>query len=175
MRNPHSIFKSIMPIESDRIFLRKLTETDVTPTYCSWLNDPEVNKYLETKSATLKSLKKYVQAKIANPHCVFMGIFDKATGKHIGNVKLEPIDRERGSAVFGIMIGDKNYWGKGFGTEATKLFVQYAFYVLGLSVVSLGVIENNASAVKSYQKAGFTVVRSQNGKIEMEIRKKNNP
>ena len=58
-------------------------------------------------------------------------------------------------AWVGIGIGEREYWGKGYGIEALKLVVQYAFMELGLQRVSLGLHEYNARALKSYEKAGF--------------------
>lgn len=58
-------------------------------------------------------------------------------------------------AWIGIGIGERDYWGKGYGTDAMKLALQYAFMELGAQRVSLGVFEYNARAMKSYEKAGF--------------------
>jgi RimJ/RimL family protein N-acetyltransferase len=55
----------------------------------------------------------------------------------------------------GIGIGERDYWGKGYGTDAMKLCLQYAFMELGAQRVSLGLLEYNARALKSYEKAGF--------------------
>lgn len=62
-------------ITGNRIYLRKLDEKDATVEYCSWLNDPEVNKYLETKRATIEELRRYTDDKNKNPNCLFLGIF----------------------------------------------------------------------------------------------------
>lgn len=146
-------------IIGDRIYLRELTLADATPTYCNWLNDPEVNKYLETRQATIDDLQAYIQKQIADPHSFFVGIFDKNNDTHIGNIKLEPIDWSKKRAIFGILIGDKNYWGKGIGTEATKLIVDYAFYTLNLNEIELGVIVDNKKAARVYEKVGFKIVK----------------
>ena len=61
-------------------------------------------------------------------------------------------DRHSG---FGIVIGDKESWDKGYGTEATTLLVRYAFETLNLNRVWLHVFEENARAVRAYEKAGF--------------------
>lgn len=135
--------------------MRQLEESDATQDYCNWLNDPEVNKYLETREADISGLKDYIAKQLSNPNSFFVGIFDKASGKHIGNLKLEPIDWENKKAIIGILIGDKNFWGKGISGEAIKLAVAYAFYDLGLNEIILGVIANNVPAVKSFEKTGF--------------------
>ncbi|MBW3000355.1 GNAT family N-acetyltransferase [Candidatus Woesearchaeota archaeon] len=168
-------------VESERIFLRKLTSKDATQEYCNWLNDPVVNRYLETRKATIQDLKDYIKEKNHSKKCLFLGIFDKKKKKHIGNLKLEPIDTKKKRATFSIMIGDKNYWGKGLGTEATELIVKYAFRNLNLKRVDLGVISKNKKAIKVYKKVGFEVKRIEKKKLKhgskfydkviMEIRK----
>ena len=144
-------------IEGWRIYLGVLDEEKATPEYCDWLNDPEVNKYLETKESTIDELKQYIKDKNENPNCLFLGIFLKENNKHIGNIKLEPIEFDDKMATMGILIGGKDYWGKGIGTEATKLLVNYAFNSLHLKEINLGVISENKAAIKVYKKAGFQI------------------
>jgi RimJ/RimL family protein N-acetyltransferase len=57
--------------------------------------------------------------------------------------------------VFGIFIGDKNYWSKGYGTDATKTLLRFAFEELGLNLVELEVYDFNPRAMRCYEKAGF--------------------
>ena len=147
----------IEKIMGERVYLRKLISADTSPDYCSWLNDREVNKYLETRKSTMAELKKYVIEKSSQFDCLLVGIFDKKTDLHIGNIKLEPIDWRRKKATYGILIGNKNYWGKGIGEEATKLIIEYAFRKLGLESIELGVIPQNKNAVKLYKKLKFRV------------------
>lgn len=153
--NPNEKEKKII---GERIYLRKLTQDDATMEYCGWLNDPQVNMYLETRRATVDDLKKYIQEQLDNPNSLFYGIFDKDSGKHIGNIKLEPIDWPGRKADLGILIGNKEYWGQGFGTEAVKLAVSHGFDELGLKEIGLDVISENAAARKAYENAGFKVV-----------------
>jgi len=154
----HKVLKE-NKIEGQRIYLKPLSEKNATQEYCAWLNDPVVNKFLETRKTTIRDLKKYIQKQIEDPNSFFVGIFDKKIDRHIGNIKLEPIDWKRKKAVFGILIGDKNYWGKGIGTEATKLIVNYAFNQMGLQEIELGVIAENLAAIRAYEKVGFETER----------------
>lgn len=144
-------------IDGEKIYLKNLDEKNATQEYCDWLNDSEVNKYLETKEATIDELKQYIHDKNNNPNCLFLGIFLKENNKHVGNIKLEPIEFEEKKATLGILIGNKNYWGRGIGTEATKLLVNYAFNTLDLKEVNLGVISENKAAIEVYKNAGFKI------------------
>ena len=75
--------KDLIKIEGERLLLRILTEKDATEKYCSWINDPEVNKYLDTKAITLNELKQYINEKYNDPNCLFFGIFLKQNNIHI--------------------------------------------------------------------------------------------
>jgi spore coat polysaccharide biosynthesis protein SpsF (cytidylyltransferase family)/RimJ/RimL family protein N-acetyltransferase len=144
-------------IDGGRIYLRVLKEDDASQEYCNWLNDPIVNKFLETKKATIEEVKQYIKEKKENPNCLFFGIFLKDTEKHIGTIKLEPIDFKNKKAPLGILIGNKNYWGLGICTNAVKLLIDYAFNNLGLDKIELSAISENKAAIKCYLKAGFRI------------------
>jgi RimJ/RimL family protein N-acetyltransferase len=148
------------------IYLRRLKEKDASEDYCHWLNDSVVNKYLETKKCTIEDLIQYIKEKNANDKCRFFGIFNIENDKHIGNVKLEPIDFENKKAIFGILLGEKDCWGQGIGTEVTRLVVKYAFVTLGLAQIGLGVISKNKAAIRVYEKVGFKIVNVEKDKIK---------
>lgn len=144
-------------IEGERVYLRPLDEKDATGRYVHWLNDEEVNKFLETREASKEDLQKYIQQKNESDESLFLGIFWKENNEHIGNVKLEPIDFNEKKATLGILIGEKEYWGKGIATEVTELLTAFAFEHLGLEEVNLGVISENNAAIRVYEKCGFEV------------------
>lgn len=144
-------------INGNKIFLKSLDENNATESYCSWLNDPEVNWYLETRKTTIDELKKYIKEKNKNPHCLFLGIFDKENDQHIGNIKLEPVDFKNRKATIGILIGNKNYWDKGIGKEAMRLVLNYAFEKLNFKEINLGVLSENQRAIALFKKVGFKI------------------
>lgn len=146
-------------ITGEHIELRILTEADASEEYAAWLNDPMVNQYLETRHVSLKELKTYIREKAEKPDALFFGIFWRENNRHIGNLKLEPIDCEKGEAAIGILIGDKASWGKGVATEATNLAAEYAFSTLKLRALTLGVIPENTAAIRVYEKCGFVRTR----------------
>ena len=174
--------KDTLVFGGKRIYLRELKEEDASQEYCNWLNDPIVNKYLETRSTSIKELKEYIKEKKENENCIFLGIFIKDIDKHIGNVKLEPIDWNNKKATLGILIGDKNYWGKGICTIVMKLVTEYAFEKLGLEKIDLGVLSENKAAIICYLKSGLKIdnfipnaIKHENmlyDKITMRINKK---
>lgn len=96
-------------------------------------------------------------------------------GRHIGNVMYYNIDALRQEAELGITIGETDYWGKGYGTEATRLLVEHLLGKIGLQRVYLKTLEWNTRARRSFEKAGFVysgqVERGGNVFALMEIRR----
>lgn len=76
-------------------------------------------------------------------------------GKHIGNCTCYDVDEGRGEAQLGIIIGDRNYWDKGYGTDAMTLLINYVFLHTGLKRLYLKSLDWNARAHKSFKKCGF--------------------
>lgn len=137
--------------------MRKVNKSDLNQTYLAWLNDPEVNKFMHrnTKLATREDLLKYYNNFARNKNDFLFAIIVKENNKHIGNVRLGPIDRIHKRSDFGIMIGDKQSWGKGFASEAIKLVLNYGFKTLKINKINLGVIDDNKRAIALYKKLGF--------------------
>lgn len=80
-----------------------------------------------------------------------------ADDRPLGYIGLEDVSWSNGDAFVGVGLGDRNDWGKGFGTDAMRVILRYAFSELNLWRVSLNVFEYNPRAIRSYEKIGFTV------------------
>lgn len=147
----------VVTLQTTRLLLERLTLKHLSQSYVDWLNDPEVNKFLESGGDyTIKKLEKYLIEQ-EEKDIFFWAILTKNNCRHIGNIKIDPIDIEENSGEYGILIGDKTQWGKGYALEASLKIFQYCFEKINLSKVTLGVIENNHKAIKSYEKMGFVV------------------
>jgi len=144
-------------LKGERIYLREVRSYDANETYCGWMNDPSVSQYLESRfyPHTVKSLKKYIKDKQGDRSNVFLAIILKDSNRHIGNIKLGPIDDIHRLADIGIIIGEKDCWGKGYATEAIRLIVKYAFDKLNLHKVTAGCYGPNKGSIKAFKKAGF--------------------
>jgi ribosomal-protein-alanine N-acetyltransferase len=145
--------------EGSLVILRPLERTDLNERYLSWLNDPEVTRYTETGTfpSTAEDLDNYYRSVSGSKHDVMLAVVDKKSGRHIGNVKLGPIHWVHRRATFGILIGEKEFWGKGVGLDATRLMVEYGFRRLNLHRIDLGVFAEHEAAVRCYKQAGFKV------------------
>lgn len=144
-----------LTVSGPRLYLRALESADATPDYCRWLNDPEVNRFLATKAATIEELRQYILSKNSKSDTLFCGIFVTESNTQIGTIKLEYIDWEKRTADIALMIGDKRYWGQGMAAEAMRILIEYAFRELRLLEVTLGVLVQNEAAVRVYRKLGF--------------------
>lgn len=144
-------------IRGSKLFLRPVTADDASNEYLSWLNDPEINEKLATGNfpSTLDSLRSYLSNAAASSDIIMLAICDTATGVHIGNIKLDRFDWVSRTCELGIMIGDRSFWGKGYGEETCRLVLNYCFVTLNLRKVLLAVYENNPGAIKLYEKLGF--------------------
>ena len=96
--------------------------------YCEWLNDPDVNRYLETRfeAQTRERVLAYVAEQAQSPSAVLLGIMRKADDLHLGNLRIGAIDRHHLTATIALVIGEKAAWGHGYGTEAIQLATRYA-------------------------------------------------
>ncbi len=141
----------------ERVYLRAVSEEDLRGNYFQWLNDYQATKYTESGRTpnTKEAMENYFHQVIRNTKNVALAVVDKETDQHIGNVKLGPINWVHRCAEFGILVGEKEYWGKGFGTEATLLLLGYAFQRLNLHKVVLGVCADHAGAIRAYERVGF--------------------
>ena len=149
------------PIETARLLLRNLTGADVTQRYLSWLNDPEVLRYLEirfSKVSDLKELGSFVNAVNKSTDTLMLGIFRKDTGQHIGNIKLGPIKFDHARAEIGFLIGDRLSWGAGYASEAIQAVAQFGLERLNLAKIGAGCYETNLGSMKALLKAGFLQV-----------------
>jgi RimJ/RimL family protein N-acetyltransferase len=130
------------------------------PLFAKWSRDTEYMRLLDTDPPTLasaKSLQDEFEKRLEDQKGLVFRIYTIGDDKQIGFVGLFGFDWANGNSWVGIGIGEREYWGKGYGTETMTLILQFAFTELNLHRVSLGVFEFNARAIKSYQKAGFVI------------------
>lgn len=144
-------------LETERLFLRPLSLEHHTQDYVDWLNDEEVYRYLETGgNYTLTMLKDYLDD-VINKDIYFWGIHLKSNNLHIGNIKIDPINARHGFAEYGIMMGRRSEWGKGYAKEATLKIIDYCFSELKLRKITLGVVRDNKNAFNLYKHIGFKI------------------
>jgi len=127
--------------------------------YTEWINDLEVTKYLLLicQQITLEK-EQEILTNMSKKGAQIFGIIDIQSEQLIGNCSLFKINHLNRKADFGIFIGDKKFWNKGYGTEAAKLILDYGFNILNLNNIMLEVFSYNKRAIKSYEKVGFKTI-----------------
>jgi [ribosomal protein S5]-alanine N-acetyltransferase len=141
---------SIIFLKGQRIHLRALMEKDLTDTYLQWLNDDEVckaNSHAIFPNTEFK-MKSYFESLENATQQVVLAIIDTKSEIHIGNIALQNINWISRNAEFVILLGDKKYWGGGYGEEAAKLIVNYGFVRLNLHRIYCGTFDDNAGMRK---------------------------
>lgn len=145
-------------IYGKRVRLRAVERSDL-PKFHEWLNDPEVTEGLSmylpfSMSEEERWFDKVMQAQ-PDQRPLAIEIKDGQTWQLAGNAGLFNLEWNNRSAEFGIFIGDKSRWDKGYGTEALDLILRHGFDTLNLNRIYLRVYASNARARRSYEKAGF--------------------
>ena len=147
----------LVNIVGEKVALGPLRK-DLVPLYTRWFNDFAVTRMLGPmpRPLTLEQEEQwYERANTRGDAVVQFTIYEKDTGRPIGTTGLHDIDHRNRTALFGITIGEPDARGKGCGTEATQLMLDYAFTVQGLHNVMLLVHEYNPAGIRAYTNAGF--------------------
>lgn len=146
----------LLQIRGERVGLGPLRR-DLVPLYWRWANDFDYSRTTGSPGLTLslEHMTRMYDAVVADEQTVPFVIYDLATGQAIGTTALEHLDLRNRTAEYSIGIGEAAYRGRGYGTETTRLMLDYAFTVLGLHSVMLSVYAFNAAGRRAYEKAGF--------------------
>jgi len=140
------------------VHLKPLSLSHVSPRYVAWLNDEQVNRYLETRwqEQTIDTVLKYVDQSLKDPGVRIFAILEMAKGeRHIGNIKIGPTNERHQYADLSYLIGEKECWGKGYATEAIKLACEYAFKVMKLHRLRAGLYAKNEASRRALVRNGF--------------------
>ncbi len=143
-------------IYGHRVRLRAIERSDI-PNFVRWFNDPEVRQYLLMYSPMSEAQEeRWFERQLEGADHLF-AIEALVDGEwvHIGNCGLHKIDWKNGHAELGIVIGEKAFWGQGFGTDAVRALLRFAFHELRLHRVYLDTYDFNPRAIRCYEKAGF--------------------
>jgi RimJ/RimL family protein N-acetyltransferase len=138
-----------------KVYLRPLEREDA-PLLVRWINDPEVTETLNFyRPMNLRAEEEFIDRALQSEHDLALGIALAEGDRLIGTTGLHQIDFRNRHAGFGISLGDKGEWGKGYGTETTRLLVRHCFETLNLHRVWLHVFQYNERGIRTYEKVGF--------------------
>jgi RimJ/RimL family protein N-acetyltransferase len=145
-------------LEGDLVVLRKHVPDNVSA-FQRWYSDPEVARLARYQDAPMRTeeIDRFFQLRALGHESLTMAIHERDTDRLIGSCAFSQLDGENGSAMYHITIGEKDTWGRGYGTEATQLMLDHAFGTLGLHRIGLTVFEFNERAIRAYRTCGFVV------------------
>ena len=154
--------KTISTFEGLKVKLRGIHNEKDLDTVWNWMNDVEVTQYLMTLSPMSFAYEKEYFSKVGlDPNHKKFAIEDKKTGEFIGVMDLTKINFLHRHATTGSVIGNKTYWGKGFGSDAKMLVLNYAFNTLNLKNVFSEVYNFNKRSLGALRKTGYQVIGKQ--------------
>jgi RimJ/RimL family protein N-acetyltransferase len=141
--------------DDSHVYLKTLAATDLADRH-RWLNDREITQYFTTLGALPLPYEKLLQwyQNLNSEREIHFSVFTNSD-QHIGGAQLKSIDWKNRSAEFGLFIGEKSFWGKGYCQAITRLLVSYGFETLNLHRLWLRVDAQNKAAFHCYEKCGF--------------------
>ncbi|MPM36772.1 Spermidine N(1)-acetyltransferase [bioreactor metagenome] len=138
--------------------LRAYKEEDIEKATV-YINDEEVKKLMDSTipfPMTKWQEEEWIRSRKANTDFTYdFAIEDLKTGKYIGGCSINECDVKNRTCVVGIMIGDKEYWGKGYGSDALKVLIKFIFEEVNMNKIKLNVFSFNNRAIACYKKVGF--------------------
>jgi RimJ/RimL family protein N-acetyltransferase len=136
--------------------LRRVERDDI-PTFVRWFGDPAVREFLLINRPISKAEEEnWFENQLKNESIELFAIeTNDGENVHIGNIALEDINWLHRHAELGIVIGEKDYWGKGYGSDAIRTLLGFAFHEMNMHRVYLCVYEDNVRGIRAYEKCGF--------------------
>lgn len=145
-------------IKGDLVKLRAYKEEDIGKAY-EFVNDEEVKKFISVDGSfpmTIWEEESWIKTRKSNVNLTYdFAIEDLKTNKYIGGCSINSTNIKNRNCVIGIMIGDKDYWGKGYGRDALKVLIKFIFEELNFDKIKLSVFSFNKRAISCYKKLGF--------------------
>jgi RimJ/RimL family protein N-acetyltransferase len=147
--------------KGDLVRLSAFDHEELGKAYATWTRDSELQRLFSSGASVLHSAKAGVDffekmTKDDSPAHHFFSIRALEDNRLLGDIGLDVInDWGSRDSFVGLGIGDRNDWGKGYGTDAMKIILRFAFTELNLRRVTLTVFEYNPRAIRSYEKTGF--------------------
>ncbi len=141
----------------ETFYLRAIEATDVNESYQQWFNDEEICRFNghHRFPMYMQDMEAYFRDVIQTKQNLILAICDKETDAHVGNISLQSIDPINRSAEFAIIIGNKDFWGKGIAKEAGRLVIGHGFKSLNLHRIYCGTSKENMPMQKLAAKLGF--------------------
>lgn len=145
--------------QSERVFVKEIAIEDITDRVMAWFEDEELMRYYSNSrnKITRESLLQSIAEGKKNGNVFTFGIYDNASSTLIGTLKLGPINHSQKISDLVVLIGDRNFLGKGLAVEAIKLGNELAFEEYDIRKLFGGMYESNTPSIKAYTRAGWII------------------
>lgn len=154
-------------MQGERVYLRMMRVED-TDNIIRWRNAPHVvNNFIYRKPLTREDHLNWIKNKIETGKVVQFVVGRIEDGREFGSIYFRDIDNEKHVCEFGIFLGEADMAGHGYGFEAQKLSMEYAFKEMAMEKVELRVLEKNLPAIKNYEKCGFVLIEGEEEYLEL--------
>ncbi len=153
-------------LRSERVTLRPMTEEDL-PAYLRFINDCEIHFLGSDGPPVPTSLPSLLQRFKEHNTSTSPWFAMEVEGEFIGQCLLYSVDHYNGTCAIGLTIGNRDYWGKGIGSEVVVLLCDYAFRILNIRKVWLQTTGNNHRGIRCYEKCGFATEGKQIAQVWM--------
>jgi RimJ/RimL family protein N-acetyltransferase len=147
-----------VPLRTRDLILRSLDAEHATGPYAGWMRDDDITRYLEVRFAPpdVAALELFIKRMNDSTDNLLLGLFPLSEPeRHIGNIKLGPIDMRHAVAAIGVLIGAKDFWGQGFAGQAVAAVAELGFDHFGLERVEAGFYAGNVASRRAFKRAGF--------------------
>ncbi len=146
-------------LKGENVVLRPVRRSDLE-NFLKWFNDPEVIQYLMmylpmTEMSEGKYIEELGTTRAKTQASFVIEVIEGNSTKPVGSISLGGINNKDHNASFGIAIGDKDYWNKGYGTEAARLIIDYGFEQLNLHRINSSALSFNERSVRMHKSIGF--------------------
>jgi RimJ/RimL family protein N-acetyltransferase len=139
----------------ERLYLRPLEPAQDNHLYATWRNNEDIRRWFSVYPSSDTRGKERLENLYKDFHHILLGVVLKSDNTLIGLVGLKDVNVLNQSAEFYVIIGDPAAWGKGYGTEATKLMIHYGFMELNLNRIQTQDMDENVGGWRADEKAGF--------------------
>ncbi len=143
-------------LTGQRVRLRAMEPADAESLW-RWNNDPEVTRWLDTEypESLAHTVHRAAELPRNSYEQLLLMVETLAEGRLIGVACLRDARPENGRAELDLYIGEKDCWGRGYGTDAVRVICRYGFDQMRLHMIALWVVAGNTGAIRAYEKAGF--------------------
>jgi RimJ/RimL family protein N-acetyltransferase len=156
-------------LEGERVFAVPFAERHLyDPAYLAWLRDYEVIRSMNLPSywepVAFETVKRYVEGQIASPTDQFFALYEKESERFIGTLRAAYIDWRTRETSLGILIGPREMWGRGLGSDAIRMLCRYLFDRVGLRRIEAGLMGSNQGMLRVFERCGFKLEGRQRNK-----------